>query len=97
MYWAVEKGNVAMVKLLLSANPDLEISTKVSCLRPKHVVGNNWRYIYIYIYLYYQHTHYLIVLAKYIFMYILGTHDRRLHAFLTVNCKCLSCYEWRYC
>jgi len=32
MYWAVEKGNVAMVKLLLSANPDLEISTKVSCL-----------------------------------------------------------------
>jgi hypothetical protein len=30
MYWAVEKGNVAMVKLLLSANPDLEISTKVS-------------------------------------------------------------------
>jgi hypothetical protein len=29
VYWAVEKGNVAMVKLLLSANPDLEISTKV--------------------------------------------------------------------
>jgi len=51
MYWAVEKGNVAMVKLLLSANPDLEISTKVSCLRPKHVVGNNWRYIYIYIFI----------------------------------------------
>ena len=47
MYWAVEKGNVAMVKLLLSANPDLEISTKVICLRPKHVVGSNWIYIYI--------------------------------------------------
>jgi hypothetical protein len=31
-----------MVKLLLSANPDLEISTKVGCLLPKHVAGNNW-------------------------------------------------------
>jgi hypothetical protein len=41
MYWAVEKGNVAMVKLLLSANPDLEISTKVGCLQPKHVAGNS--------------------------------------------------------
>jgi len=58
-----------MVKLLLSANPDLEISTKVSCLWPKHVVGNNWRYIYIY----YEHTQYLTVLIEYVFMYILGT------------------------
>jgi hypothetical protein len=40
VYWAVEKGNVAMVRLLLSANPDLEISTKVGCLQPKNVVGN---------------------------------------------------------
>lgn len=71
MYWAVEKGNVAMVKLLLSANPDLEISTKVICLRPKHVVGSNW----IYIYIYNKHTHYLNVLTEYVFVYILGTDD----------------------
>jgi len=29
VYTAVEKGNNAVVKLLLSANPDLEVSTKV--------------------------------------------------------------------
>nr|CAD7404607.1 unnamed protein product [Timema poppensis] len=28
VYWSVEKGNAAMVRLLLSANPDLEIATK---------------------------------------------------------------------
>lgn len=30
LYIAVEKGNTAIIKLLLGANPDLEISTKVS-------------------------------------------------------------------
>ena len=29
LYVAVEKQNVAIVKLLLNANPDLEITTKV--------------------------------------------------------------------
>lgn len=29
LYIAVEKGNVGVVKLLLSANPDLEAATKV--------------------------------------------------------------------
>jgi ankyrin repeat protein len=29
LYWAVEKGNYAMVKLILGVNPDLEIATKV--------------------------------------------------------------------
>lgn len=29
LYIAVEKGHVAIAKLLLSANPDLELSTKV--------------------------------------------------------------------
>lgn len=29
MYTAVEKGNLAIVKLILSANPDMEIATKV--------------------------------------------------------------------
>lgn len=32
LYIAVEKGNTAIIKLLLGANPDLEISTKVSSL-----------------------------------------------------------------
>lgn len=30
LYMAVEKGNVAVVKMLLNANPDLEIATKVN-------------------------------------------------------------------
>lgn len=30
MYTAVEKGNIPVLKLLLTANPDLEIATKVS-------------------------------------------------------------------
>lgn len=29
MYTAVEKGNLAIMKLILSANPDMEIATKV--------------------------------------------------------------------
>lgn len=29
MYTAVEKGNLSIIKLILSANPDLEIATKV--------------------------------------------------------------------
>lgn len=29
LYTAVEKGNASLVKLLLSANPDLEVTTKV--------------------------------------------------------------------
>lgn len=29
IYTAVEKGNVGIVKLLLNANPDLEVTTKV--------------------------------------------------------------------
>lgn len=29
MYTSVEKGNLAIMKLILSANPDLEIATKV--------------------------------------------------------------------
>jgi len=32
LYIAVEKGNTAIIKLLLGANPDLEISTKVSSI-----------------------------------------------------------------
>lgn len=30
LYWAVEKSHVSVVKLLVSAAPDLEIVTKVS-------------------------------------------------------------------
>jgi len=30
LYIAIEKGNTAIIKLLLGANPDLEISTKVN-------------------------------------------------------------------
>jgi ankyrin repeat-rich membrane spanning protein len=28
LYWAVEKGNASIVKLLLTANPDVEVPTK---------------------------------------------------------------------
>jgi len=33
LYIAVEKGNSAIIKLLLGANPDLEISTKVNSVK----------------------------------------------------------------
>ena len=29
LYWAVEKNHVGVVKSILSANPDLELATKV--------------------------------------------------------------------
>lgn len=40
IYTAVEKGNTAIVKLLLNANPDLEVTTKVRDPKTNHLRKN---------------------------------------------------------